>query len=154
MTDRRLLRDQEYAGTLPTVTESTRKVNRYRAHIMGHEDATLPLGKSQHFTIPNSFQTRLYCAEEIDAWFAKSSARDNGEIQIGIREEPDAHDVSSLITAQAAINLIDTSRAARGSPISTSEVTLRVRSSLAHRSVFTSLNGMADASNSSCLSSR
>lgn len=68
-------------------------MNRHRAHVVGHEDTTLARSEAQYFRIINPFQFCFNGAEEIDTGCAEAGAGDNREIQVGIREETDAHDL-------------------------------------------------------------
>jgi hypothetical protein len=74
-------------------------VNRHRTHIVRHEDATLARSETQYFRIVGPLQFCFSGGEEIDTRFAEAGAGDNREIQVGIRNESDAHDLILLIKA-------------------------------------------------------
>ena len=88
---------------------------------MRHENTALIRGKVQDGAIGHPLQSGFDSAQKVEGGFAKASTIDERLIQIGIRQETDAHDSLSLIA-------------------------WRARSSFAQRSGFVSLRGIAEVS--------
>jgi hypothetical protein len=53
--------------------------------------------KAQRFRIRNPLQPCFNGPQEVDSGFAKTGSRDDGVIQIGVREKTETHDFFSLI---------------------------------------------------------
>ena len=104
-------------------------MSRQRALAVRNQYSPVPRRKAEYVRILNTFQVGIYGAQKVDGRFAKASTRDNGNVQIRIREESDAHGFFMPIASRA-------------------------RSSLAYSSGFQMLKGMPEASNFLCFSSR
>jgi len=119
--DDRVLRRQEHSRATLALVQRTHEMNRHGARVVRHENTALIRGKVQHGAIGHSLQPGLGSAQKVEGRFAKANSVDQRLIQIGIRQETDAHDSLSLIA-------------------------WRARSSFAQSSGFASLRGIVELS--------
>ena len=66
-------------------------MNRHGARVVRHENTALIRSKVQHRAVGHSLQPGLDSAQKVEGRFAEANAIDQRLIQIGIRQETDAH---------------------------------------------------------------
>ena len=110
--DDSVLRHQEHSRAILTFVQKTHDMNGHGARVLRHENTALIRGKVQHGVIGHPLQPSLDSTQKVEGRFAKANAVDDCLIQIGIRQEADAHDSLSIVAWRARSNFAQRSGSA------------------------------------------